>query len=160
MRQARRKKPAPALLAWAEQPALVDELGGSAARVACVLRALMVAGAKSLTHTISMLERYHAPLEQLIAAAGPQVLHASDISERQFSDTLCLCRTGAAECCHRPRGVSVPPNVAASINSTAFTLCLELGIMRPHRCARSRPGAACCVLQLETVPTACSHGRV
>lgn len=77
MRQARRKEPAPALLAWAEQPAL-DELGGGAARVACVLRALMVAGAKSLTHTISMLERYHAPLELLIAAAGPQVLLASD----------------------------------------------------------------------------------
>lgn len=73
-RQARRKEPAPALLAWAEQPALVNELGGGAARVACVLRALMVAGAKSLTHTISMLERYHAPLEQLIGAAGPEVL--------------------------------------------------------------------------------------
>ena len=78
MRQARRKEPAPALLAWAEQPALVDELGGGAARVTCVLRALMVAGAKSLTHTISMLERYHAPLEQLIAAAGPEVLRASN----------------------------------------------------------------------------------
>ncbi|KAK9846278.1 hypothetical protein WJX81_000837 [Elliptochloris bilobata] len=68
----RRKEPAPALLTWAKQPALAGELGGAAGIVACVLRALLVAGAKSFTHMLIMLERYHAALEALLVAAGPQ----------------------------------------------------------------------------------------
>jgi hypothetical protein len=36
-------------------------------------RALLVAGAKSFTHMITALERYHGLLAGLLAAAGPAV---------------------------------------------------------------------------------------
>lgn len=70
----RRKEAAPSLLAWAEEPALAAELGGPAGVAACVLRALLVAGAKSFTHMLIALERYQAALVLLLAAAGPEVL--------------------------------------------------------------------------------------
>jgi nuclear cap-binding protein subunit 1 len=71
--QVRHKLGAEGVLAWADEQGLAGELGGPAHVAAMALRALLVAGAKSFTHMITALERYHGLLAGLLAAAGPAV---------------------------------------------------------------------------------------
>lgn len=57
---------------WMEDGELVDALGGPAGAVACVARAILVAGGKSFTHTVIALERYIPLLQHFLEAAGPE----------------------------------------------------------------------------------------
>ena len=61
------------ILAWVAEQNLEAELGGSQGVLRMVLRALLVAGAKSFTHMITALERYCHVLQTLLAQTGPQV---------------------------------------------------------------------------------------
>ncbi len=70
--QVKEKQTAPELLAWARGPGLAAELGDAAGAAAALLRALLVAGAKSFTHMLIALERYHDALAPLLAEAGPE----------------------------------------------------------------------------------------
>lgn len=70
------------VLAWIGEQGLEAELGGPAGVLGMVLRALLVAGAKSFMHMITALERYCEVLQSLLAQAGPQVrlpASASDV---------------------------------------------------------------------------------
>ena len=61
------------ILAWVAEQNLEAELGGGQGVLRMVLRALLVAGAKSFTHMITALERYCLVLQTLLAQTGPQV---------------------------------------------------------------------------------------
>jgi hypothetical protein len=75
--QVKEKQTAPELLAWARGPGPAAELGGAAGAAAALLRALLVAGAKSFTHMLIALERYHDALAPLLAEAGPEARPAT-----------------------------------------------------------------------------------
>lgn len=52
---------------------LVGALGGPVGAVACVARAIFVAGGKSFTHTVIALERYLPLLQHFLETAGSEV---------------------------------------------------------------------------------------
>ena len=71
--QVKHKVVAEGVLAWVAEQGLAGELGGAVGVLVMAFRALLVAGAKSFTHMITALERYHGLLADLLAAAGPEV---------------------------------------------------------------------------------------
>ena len=73
MLQVKHKVTSEGILAWVAEQNLDAELGGSQGVLRMVLRALLVAGAKSFTHMITALERYCLVLQTLLAQTGPQV---------------------------------------------------------------------------------------
>ena len=73
LRQVKHKVTSEGILAWVAEQSLEGELGGAQGVLRMVLRALLVAGAKSFTHMITALERYCLVLQTLLAQTGPQV---------------------------------------------------------------------------------------
>lgn len=67
------------ILAWIAEQGLEGELGGPQGVLRMVLRALLVAGAKSFTHMITALERYCLVLQTMLAQTGPQVLPSATL---------------------------------------------------------------------------------
>ena len=61
------------ILAWADEASLASQMGGPVGALRCILRALLVAGAKSFTHMITVLERYEMLLRRLLADTGSGV---------------------------------------------------------------------------------------
>jgi nuclear cap-binding protein subunit 1 len=78
--QVKHKVMSEGILAWISEQGLQAELGGQQGVLRMVLRALLVAGAKSFTHMITALERYCLVLQTLLAETGPQVLPSSSFS--------------------------------------------------------------------------------
>ena len=73
LQQVKHKVMSEGILAWVAEQSLEAELGGGQGVLRMVLRALLVAGAKSFTHMITALERYCHVLQTLLAQTGPQV---------------------------------------------------------------------------------------
>ena len=68
----KKKASAEEVLRWVSEGGLQEELGGGCGVLAMVLRTLLVAGAKSFTHTLIALERYSEALTALLARAGDE----------------------------------------------------------------------------------------
>jgi hypothetical protein len=77
--QVKHKVVSEGVLAWVEEERLRGELGGSVGVLRMMLRALLVAGAKSFTHMITALERYSTALHTLLQEAGPEVGHPNHV---------------------------------------------------------------------------------
>ena len=71
--QVKEKKSTEEALQWVAQHGLEEELGGPIGVLRMVLRALMVAGAKSFTHMLLALERFDSLLTALLAQTGDRV---------------------------------------------------------------------------------------
>lgn len=72
--QIRMKLPSEAMLAWLrEQAGLQPQLASADSRLRIVAKAILTAGAKSLTHLSTYLQRYQPLLGDLLQDAGPQV---------------------------------------------------------------------------------------
>ena len=77
--QVKHKVMSEGVLAWIGKQGLEGELGGPRGVLSMVLRALLVAGAKSFTHMITALERYCLVLQTLLAQAGAEVRRPSHL---------------------------------------------------------------------------------
>ena len=92
LQQVKHKVTSEGILAWVAEQSLEAELGGGQGVLRMVLRALLVAGAKSFTHMITALERYCLVLQTLLAQTGSQVCWQHHLSLGCLSCALLVCR--------------------------------------------------------------------
>ena len=70
--QVRLKTPSNAMLAWMREGEQ-EQLQSAKGRLHIAAKTILTAGAKSLTHTSTYVERYQALLRELLADVGPEV---------------------------------------------------------------------------------------
>ena len=102
--QVKHKVMSEGVLAWIGEQGLEEELGGPRGVLSMVLRALLVAGAKSFTHMITALERYCLVLQTLLAQAGLEVCCLSHLPVTVLTMDLLASTRAWQQCCLAYRG--------------------------------------------------------
>ena len=138
--QVKHKVMSEGVLAWIGEQGLEGELGGPGGVLSMVLRALLVAGAKSFTHMITALERYCLVLQTLLAQAGAEVCWPSNSvpacngdprTSLQQEEPGCTAawyeETSKTPCCPERLGVPLPSGQANSCHSATHPTCASSG---------------------------------
>ena len=97
--QVKHKVMSEGVLAWIGEQGLEAELGGPKGVLSMVLRALLVAGAKSFTHMITALERYCLVLQTLLAQTGAEVCWLEHLSATVLKLKLLALMRAWLQCC-------------------------------------------------------------